>query len=70
MTRHQRRVVRWWHRHITNRAGIHGKDGEACRSAWFEAWPEARLAAAWCKEAHRQRCPVVMPGRCCEAEGL
>mgnify|MGYP000399619518 CR=1 FL=1 len=33
MTRHHRRVVRWWHRHVTNRAGIHSKDGEAYRDA-------------------------------------
>ena len=35
MTRHHRRVVRWWHRHVTNRAGIHGKDGQAYIDAWY-----------------------------------
>ena len=63
MSRYHRRVVRWWHRHVTGRAGIRGKDGEAYRDTWWNAWAEARLSAAWCREAHKQRCPVVMPGR-------
>lgn len=70
VNRHFRRVVRWWHRHITRRAGIAGKDGDEYITAWREAWLEAKTSAAWCQEVHRRRCSVVMPGRPGELEAM